>query len=102
MYEGDRLMAKVVDKMDEFKKRFNEDLFYDNEALLRKANYDEGKAAGIKESIELSKKEEKVEIAENLLKMNMNANDIVKVLSLPLKEIEKIKNMLVKMLLGEF
>ncbi len=36
-------MAEVVNKMDELKKEFNKDLFYDREALLRKASYDIGK-----------------------------------------------------------
>ncbi len=87
MYEGDRLMAKVVDKMDEFKKQFNEDLFYDNEALLRKANYDEGKAAGI----EQGKKEEKMELAKKMIKLGETNEKINLYTELSIEEIENLR-----------
>jgi len=84
MYEGDELMAEVVDKMDELKKKFNEDLFYDNEALLKKANYDDGKAAGLKEK--------SIEIAKKMIEEGFELAVISKITELSIKEIEKLKN----------
>ncbi len=83
MYEGDKLMAEVVDKMDELKKQFNEDLFYDKEALLRKDNYDDGLKEGIKQT--------KMETAKNLLKMNMDIKDIAKAVGMLAKDIEELR-----------
>ncbi len=80
MYEGDNLMAEVVNKMDELKKEFNKDLFYDNEALLKKASYDMGKEEG------------KIEIARNMIKDNAPLDLITKYTNLSINEIKSLIN----------
>ncbi len=91
MYEGDKLMAKVVDKMDELKKVFNDDLFYDNEALLNKASYDKGKEDGKIEGRIEGKQEEKVETAIKMIKLGESIEKISLYTSLTIEEIEQIK-----------
>ncbi len=96
MYEGDNLMAEVVNKMDELKKEFNKDLFYDKEALLKKASYDIGKEKGIELGKEDGKKEgkeeEKLEMAKKMLKEKIDLTVISKITELSINEIKSLMN----------
>ncbi len=100
MYEGDNLMADVVNKMDELKKEFNKDLFYDNEALLKKASYDMGKEEGIewgkeegiKEGIEQGAQDKLMEIAKKMLNKNYTLDEIASITLLPINEIKSLMN----------
>ena len=98
LIKEDEMMERVYKKMKELNENDDVRFLWDEEKELEKArNYDmklekekaqkEGHEQGMKQGIETRN----VEIAKNLLNMNMSIDDIVKATNLTKEEIEKLK-----------
>lgn len=83
IYDGVDIMEKVVDKIIDLTEDLEDNLYYDREELRNETLYGMGKDEGIKER--------SVEIAKNLLKLNITDNDIMTATGLSKEEVEKLK-----------
>lgn len=81
--KGDNIMAEVEKKLSALTEDFYNELYYDREELLESYSYEKGISDGVKI--------EKVEIAKNLLSMNVSDEDIMKATGLSQEEVEKLK-----------
>ena len=95
VYEGDNLMEKMVDEAKELTDNFDSLLYYDYDELKKQEAYELGEASGVEQGVELGIEQgieqNKVEIALNMLKKNMNANLICEVTGLTHDELDVIK-----------
>ena len=91
MYDGDELMAKIVDVAhsitDDFDKRF----YYDEEEVKR-LEFQAGMEKGIKQGVEQGIEQEKSEIAKNMLEKNCDVDFISEITNLSIEDIQKLKD----------
>ena len=78
LYNGDNLMEKVSKKLEFLTDEFG-NLYYDKESYMDAVYY------------ELGTKDKSIEIAKNLIQMNLKIDDIIKATSLTKEEIMKLK-----------
>ena len=91
VYEGDSLMEKMVDEAKELTDNFDSLLYYDYDELKKQEAYELGEASGVEQGVELGIEQNKVEIALNMLKKNMDTKLICEVTGLSLDEVEKLR-----------
>ena len=82
LYDGDSLMEKVNKKLEFLTDEFG-NLYYDKEAHMDSVYYELGTKEGAKNK--------SIEIAKNLIQMNLNIDDIIKITSLTKEEVVKLK-----------
>ncbi len=78
VYIGDEIMDKVREKLSALTDDFANELYYDREEFINQVSYEEGS------------NDKAIEIAKNLLKMNMHMQDIMKATGLAKEEIEEL------------
>lgn len=83
VYEGDSLMEKMVDEAKELTDNFDSLLYYDYDELKKQEAYELGETSGVERN--------KVEIALNMLKKNMDTKLICEVTGLTHDELNIIK-----------
>ncbi len=86
LYNGDNLMEKVNKKLEFLIDEFG-NLYYDKEAYMDAVYYE----LGTKDGIEIGAKNKSIEIARNLIQMNLKIDDIIKITSLTKEEVVKLK-----------
>ena len=91
VYEGDSLMEKMVDEAKELTNNFDSLLYYDYDELKKQEAYELGEASGVEQGVELGIEQNKVEIALNMLKKNMDTKLICEVIGLTHDELNVIK-----------
>ena len=91
VYEGDSLMEKMVDEAKELTDNFDSLLYYDYDELKKQEAYELGEASGVEQGVELGIEQNKVEIALNMLKKNMDTKLICEVTGLTHDELNVIK-----------
>ena len=91
VYEGDNLMEKMVDEAKELIDNFDSLLYYDYDELKKQEAYELGEASGVEQGVELGIEQNKVEIALNMLKKNMDTKLICEVIGLTHDELNVIK-----------
>ena len=91
VYEGDNLMEKMVDEAKELTDNFDSLLYYDYDELKKQEAYELGEASGVEQGVELGIEQNKVEIALNMLKKNMDTKLICEVIGLTHDELNVIK-----------
>ena len=91
VYEGDNLMEKMVDEAKELTDNFDSLLYYDYDELKKQEAYELGEASGVEQGVELGIEQNKVEIALNMLKKNMDTKLICEVTGLTHDELNVIK-----------
>lgn len=95
VYEGDSLMEKMVDEAKELTNNFDSLLYYDYDELKKQEAYELGEASGVEQGVELGIEQgieqNKVEIALNMLKKNMDTKLICEVTGLTHDELNVIK-----------
>ena len=94
----DNVMKKIVDDLKDLSNDSEVISAYEKEKIERyaldvalKEMEEKGKSSGLELGIKEGKKEEKIEIAKNLLKENVDLNIISKTTGLSLEELEKLK-----------
>ncbi len=80
-------MEKMVDEAKELTDNFDSLLYYDYDELKKQEAYELGEASGVEQGVE----QNKVEIALNMLKKNMNTKLICEVTGLTHDELNVIK-----------
>ena len=80
IYEGDRLMKKLMKENEDLLKNFDEMLYYDRDKMFENACYDKGK------------QDERVTIVKELLKLEVPIEKIMMATGLSKEEILTIKN----------
>ena len=96
IYEGDKLMKKLMKENEDLLKNFDEMLYYDRDKMFLNACYDKGYSKG--ESIGYSKgknegkQEERLQIARGLLKLDVPIEKIELATGLSKEEILTFKN----------
>lgn len=97
--KGDKIMDKIYKRLDKLSEDEALSLLYDEkereeEKRIAEIEYAEehGLNKGISKGIEQGISSEKVNIAKNLLSMNMPVEDISKATELSVEEINKLKN----------
>ena len=78
IYEGDKLMKKLMKENEDLLKDFDEMLYYDRDKMFLNACYDKGYNNGKNEG----KQEERLQIAKELLKKEMSIQDIAEITGL--------------------
>lgn len=95
LYSSDIIMKKVQERMSALSSDFLDGLYYDHEEFNKQAAYDEAYEKGIEEGIEAGieqgEKAKALEIAKNLLKLNIKNEDIIKATGLKIAELQIIK-----------
>ena len=84
IYEGDKLMKKLMKENEDLLKDFDEMLYYDRDKMFENACYEKGYAKG--------KQERNIEVAKELLKLNTPLETIMIVSKLSKEEILKLKD----------
>ena len=82
IYEGDKLMKKLMKENEDLLKNFDEMLYYDRDKMFLNACYDKGYSKGKKEAYE--------NIAKEMLNKGMKLKDIIDITGLTEKEIKEI------------
>ena len=80
IYEGDKLMKKLMKENEDLLKNFDEMLYYDRDKMFENACYDKGK------------QDERVTIVKELLKLEVPIEKIMIATGLSEKEILTLKN----------
>ena len=80
-------MEKMVDEAKELTDNFDSLLYYDYDELKKQEAYELGEASGVEQGVE----QNKVEIALNMLKKNMDTKIICEVTGLTHDELNIIK-----------
>ena len=80
-------MEKMVDEAKELTDNFDSLLYYDYDELKKQEAYELGEASGVEQGVE----QNKVEIALNMLKKNMDTKLICEVTGLSLDQVDAIK-----------
>ena len=83
LYEGDEMMNEFRKKVNDVLENIDVLMYYDRDKLLREGAYDDGKEEGIKEN--------KIEIAKNLINQKINIDIISKATGLPKDEIKTLQ-----------
>ena len=83
LYEGDEMMNAFRKKVNDVLENIDVLMYYDRDKLLREGAYDDGKEEGIKEN--------KIEIAKNLINQKINIDIISKATGLPKEEIKTLQ-----------
>ena len=86
LYEGDEMMNAFRKKVNDVLENIDVLMYYDRDKLLREGAYDDGLTHGKEEGI----KENKIEIAKNMLEEKMDLKIISKLTGLPKEEIKKL------------
>ena len=84
-------MEKMVDEAKELTDNFDSLLYYDYDELKKQEAYELGEASGVEQGVELGIEQNKVEIALNMLKKNMDTKLICEVTGLTHDELNVIK-----------
>ena len=79
-------MERVNKKLEFLTDEFG-NLYYDKEAYMDAVYYE----LGTKDGIEIGAKNKSIEIARNLIQMNLKIDDIIKITSLTKEEVVKLK-----------
>ena len=88
IYEGDRLMKKLMKENEDLLKNFDEMLYYDRDKMFLNACYEKGYDKGKQEA----RQERNIEIAKELLKLEVPIEKIMMATGLSKEEILTIKN----------
>ena len=88
IYEGDKLMKKLMKENEDLLKNFDEMLYYDRDKMFENAWYDKGYSKGKNEG----KQEERLQIAKGLLKLDVPIEKIELATGLSKEEILTFKN----------
>ena len=88
IYEGDRLMKKLMKENEDLLKNFDEMLYYDRDKMFLNACYEKGYDKGKQEA----RKERNIEIAKELLKLEVPIEKIMMATGLSEKEILTLRN----------
>ena len=88
IYEGDKLMKKLMKENEDLLKNFDEMLYYDRDKMFENACYDKGYSKGKNEG----KQEERLQIAKGLLKLDVPIEKIELATGLSKEEILTFKN----------
>ena len=86
IYEGDRLMKKLMKENEDLLKNFDEMLYYDRDNMFLNACYEKGYDKGKQEA----RQERNIEIAKEMLNKGMKLKDIIDITGLTEKEIKEI------------
>ena len=86
IYEGDRLMKKLMKENEDLLKNFDEMLYYDRDKMFENACYEKGYEKGKQEA----RQERNIEIAKEMLNKGMKLKDIIDITGLTEKEIKEI------------
>lgn len=99
--EGDLMMKKVYNKLEELSEDVEVSLLYDKEereTQIKEAEIEYAKSEGLKQGlsqgIEKGSLDKSKEIAKKLLSMNMSIEDIVNITGLSEKETKKLKSII--------
>ena len=88
IYEGDKLMKKLMKENEDLLKNFDEMLYYDRDKMFLNACYEKGYDKGKQEA----RQERNIEIAKELLKLEVPIEKIMMAIGLSKEEILTIKN----------
>ena len=88
IYEGDRLMKKLMKENENLLKDFDEMLYYDRDKMFLNACYEKGYEKGKQEA----RQERNIEIAKELLKLDVPIEKIMTATGLSEKEILTLRN----------
>ena len=99
LYNKNRMMNKVEKKMENFMKEFDSLLYYNHDEFraseieeLKQDAYKEGRKEGIEQGIEKGAKQNSIETAKKLLKMEvLTLEQIAESTDLTIQEIKKLK-----------
>ena len=86
IYEGDKLMKKLMKENEDLLKDFDEMLYYDRDKMFENACYEKGYAKGKQEA----RQERNEEIVKEMLNKGMELQDIIDITGLTEKEIKEI------------
>ena len=86
IYEGDRLMKKLMKENEDLLKDFDEMLYYDRDKMFLNACYEKGYDKGKQEA----RQERNIEIAKEMVNKGMKLKDIIDITGLTEKEIKEI------------
>ena len=86
IYEGDKLMKKLIKENEDLLKDFDEMLYYDRDKMFLNACYEKGYDKGKQEA----RQERNIEIAKEMLNKGMKLKDIIDITGLTEKEIKEI------------
>ena len=92
IYEGDRLMKKLMKENEDLLKNFDEMLYYDRDKMFENACYDKGYSKGESIGYSKGKQERNIEIAKELLKLEVPIEKIMMATGLSEKEILTLRN----------
>ena len=90
IYEGDKLMKKLMKENEDLLKNFDEMLYYDRDKMFLNACYDKGYSKGESIGYSNGKQERNREIAKEMLNKRMKLKDIIDITGLTEKEIKEI------------
>ena len=90
IYEGDKLMKKLMKENEDLLKNFDEMLYYDRDKMFLNACYDKGYSKGESIGYSKGKQERNIEIAKEMLNKGMKLKDIIDITGLTEKEIKEI------------
>ena len=92
IYEGDKLMKKLMKENEDLLKNFDEMLYYDRDKMFENACYDKGYSKGESIGYSNGKQERNREIAKEMLKNKEAIENIVKYTGLSKEEILNFKD----------
>ena len=92
IYEGDKLMKKLMKENEDLLKNFDEMLYYDRDKMFLNACYDKGYSKGESIGYSKGKQERNIEIAKELLKLEVSIEKIMMATGLSEKEILTLRN----------
>ena len=92
IYEGDKLMKKLMKENEDLLKNFDEMLYYDRDKMFLNACYDKGYSKGESIGYSKGKQERNIEIAKELLKLEVSIEKIKLATGLSKEEILTFKN----------
>ena len=90
IYEGDKLMKKLMKENEDLLKNFDEMLYYDRDKMFLNACYDKGYSKGESIGYSNGKQERNREIAKEMLNKGMKLKDLIDITGLTEKEIKEI------------
>ena len=92
IYEGDKLMEKLMKENEDLLKNFDEMLYYDRDKMFLNACYDKGYSKGESIGYSKGKQERNKEIAKELLQLEVSLPKIMKATGLSKEEILNLKD----------
>ena len=92
IYEGDKLMKKLMKENEDLLKNFDEMLYYDRDKMFLNACYDKGYSKGESVGYSKGKQERNKEIAKELLQLEVSLPKIMKATGLSKEEILNLKD----------